>query len=173
LPPSTTFLPILMTTVLPPTSLPSTSLEVTTSLPQEAALLPRLPSSERMALLLRLDLDTVEPGVLSSRQRAALEQELELRELGLQPFSDPSPWQRLTRDQQLLFNEKYLALRADVQEFARQMFLNVSEERQEHAFAAFLSLEVDTLTVVLEREMVEEEQVRRAALARQEEEQEE
>ena len=78
------------------------------------------------------------------------------RELGLDPWADPNPWQRLTREQQLAFNEAYLALGDDVQEFARQMFVTVSEAQQEHAFSAFLSLDLATLTAVLRKEMAEQ-----------------
>merc|ERR1712061_895113 len=94
---------------------------------------------------------------LTARQKAALEQEVSYRELGLDPWTDPNPWQRLTREQQLAFNEAYLALGDDVQEFARQMFLTVSEAQQEHAFAAFLTLDLATLTAVLEKEKAEQE----------------
>merc|ERR1712080_394634 len=109
------------------------------------------------ALLLRLDLESANLDELSARQKAALEQELNYRELGLEPWADPNPWQRLTREQQLAFNEAYLALGDDVQEFARQMFVTVSEAQQEHAFNAFLSLDLATLTAVLQKEMAEQE----------------
>ena len=121
----------------------------------------RIPGSERRALLLRLDLDSAKLEELSARQRAALEQEVSYRELGLEPWSDPNPWQRLTRDQQLAFNEAYLALGDEVQEFARQMFVTVSEVQQEHAFKAFLSLDLATLTAVLEKEKAEQEAIAR------------
>ena len=63
----------------------------------------------------------------------------------------------MTREQQLAFNEAYLALGDDVQEFARQMFVTVSEAQQEHAFNAFLSLDLATLTAVLQKEMAEQQ----------------
>ena len=53
--------------------------------------------------------------VLTPRQKIALKQELELRRKGLSPWSDPTPWQRLSRDEQKLFNEKYLSLPPDLQ----------------------------------------------------------
>merc|ERR1712072_1064971 len=112
--------------------------------------------------LLRLDLESAKLEELSARQKAALEQELSYRELGLEPWSDPNPWQRLTRDQQLAFNEAYLALGDEVQEFARQMFVTVSEAQQEHAFAAFLTLDLATLTAVLEKEKAEQEAIAEA-----------
>ena len=121
----------------------------------------RIPGSERRALLLRLDLDSANLEELNGRQKAALEQEVSYRELGLEPWSDPNPWQRLTRDQQLAFNEAYLALGSEVQEFARQMFVTVSEAQQEHAFAAFLTLDLATLTAVLEKEKAEQEAIAR------------
>ena len=52
---------------------------------------------------------------LSPGQRLALSQELELQQLGLPAFTDPTPWQRLSRDQQLEFNRKYLALPTHLQ----------------------------------------------------------
>ena len=53
--------------------------------------------------------------VLTPRQKLALRQELEVRRLGLEPWSDLSPWQRLSRSQQKKFNEKYLALPPELQ----------------------------------------------------------
>ena len=94
---------------------------------------------------------------MSIGQKAALGEERRYGELGLDPWADPNPWQRLTREQQLAFNEAYLALGDDVQEFARQMFVTVSEAQQEHAFNAFLSLDLATLTAVLQKEMAEQE----------------
>ena len=129
---------------------------------EQGASVTRIPGSERRALLLRLDLESANLQELSARQKAALEQELSYRELGLEPWSDPNPWQRLTREQQLAFNEAYLALGDEVQEFARQMFLTVSEAQQEHAFAAFLTLDLATLTAVLEKEKAEQEAIAKA-----------
>ena len=45
----------------------------------------------------------------------------------------------------------------DVQEFARQMFVTVSKAQQEYAFNAFLSLDLATLTAVLQKEMAEQQ----------------
>ena len=94
---------------------------------------------------------------MSIGQRAALDEERRYGKLGPDPWADPNPWQRLTREQQLAFNEAYLALGDDVQEFARQMFVTVSEAQQEHAFNAFLSLDLATLTAVLQKEMAEQQ----------------
>ena len=129
---------------------------------QEEPVSTRIPGSERRTLLLRLDLETAKLEELTARQKTALEQEVSYRELGLDPWTDPNPWQRLTREQQLAFNEAYLALGDDVQEFARQMFLTVSEAQQEHAFAAFLTLDLATLTAVLEKEKAEQEAIAKA-----------
>ena len=52
---------------------------------------------------------------LDPRQRLAIAQELEYQQLGLPAFTDPTPWQRLTRDQQLEFNRKYLSLPTHLQ----------------------------------------------------------
>ena len=57
--------------------------------------------------LSRTDLDTL---VVSPRQRLAITEELQYQQLGLPAYSDPTPWQRLTRAQQIEFNRKYLAL---------------------------------------------------------------
>ena len=71
--------------------------------------------------------------VLTPRQQLAILQELEHQESGLLPFTDPSPWERLTRVQQEEFNRKYLALRPELQEYSRNQFLSLPPERQEHA----------------------------------------
>ena len=80
-------------------------------------------------------------------------QEVEYQQLGLPPFSDPSPWQRLSRDQQEEFNKKYLALSPELQEFSKSQFLTLSERAQKHAYNAFLSLDIKSLAAVIEKEM--------------------
>ena len=158
---ATTFAPQSFTTQQP--TLDTTHVPVTVApQKQEEPVSTRIPGSERRALLLRLDLETAKLEELTARQKTALEQEVSYRELGLDPWTDPNPWQRLTREQQLAFNEAYLALGDDVQEFARQMFLTVSEAQQEHAFAAFLTLDLATLTAVLEKEKAEQEAIAKA-----------
>ena len=158
---ATTFAPQSFTTQQP--TLDTTHVPVTVApQKQEEPVSTRIPGSERRTLLLRLDLETAKLEELTARQKAALEQEVSYRELGLDPWTDPNPWQRLTREQQLAFNEAYLALGDDVQEFARQMFLTVSEAQQEHAFAAFLTLDLATLTAVLEKEKAEQEAIAKA-----------
>merc|ERR1719483_1523967 len=89
----------------------------------------------------------------------ALTQEVEYRELGLQPFSDPTPWQRLTKGEQQTFNNVYLALPADIQEFARVQFHTVPEEIKEHAFRMFLNLDIETLTFVIGKELQYEQEL--------------
>ena len=158
---ATTFAPQSFTTQQP--TLDTTHVPVTVApQKQEEPVSTRIPGSERRTLLLRLDLETAKLEELTARQKTALEQEVSYRELGLDPWTDPNPWQRLTREQQLAFNEAYLALGDDVQEFARQMFLTVSEAQQEHAFAAFLTLDLATLTAVLEKEKAEQEAIAKA-----------
>ena len=112
----------------------------------------------------RTDLETIE---MTPRQRLAIAQELEYQQLGLPVFTDPSPWQRLSRSQQEEFNKKFLALSPELQEFSRDQFLSLSERGQRHAYNAFLTLESDTLAAVIEKEMekvksgsVRQEQVR-------------
>ena len=77
-----------------------------------------LTGKERKALISHLSEEAVTPGsdlVLSPRQKEALRQEVELRRRGHAPWADPSPWQKLSRHQQLLFNDKYLALPRELQ----------------------------------------------------------
>ena len=77
-----------------------------------------LTGKERKALISHLSEEAVTPGsdlVLSPRQKEALRQEVELRRQGHAPWADPSPWQKLSRHQQLLFNDKYLALPRELQ----------------------------------------------------------
>merc|ERR1711902_113069 len=120
---------------------------------------PRIPAKERESLISHLgnvDLTNVDKLVLTPRQRLAIEQELEYQQLGLAPYTDPTPWQRLTRDQQEKFNRKYLALRSDLQEYSRNQFLSLPEDRQEHAYNAFLSLDIETLSQVIDSELEKE-----------------
>ena len=118
---------------------------------------PQLPALVRKALLSHLtayDLQHLDPLVLSDRQRQAVLQELQHQQLGLHPFTDPSPWQALSRDQHEEFNRKYLLLRKDLQEFSRKQFLTLSRDRQVHAYQAFLSLDIQTLSEAIESELV-------------------
>merc|ERR1711983_630014 len=115
-----------LTTVAPVTT---TTEPTTTTAPPP----PRLSGKEREALIAHLgniDLTQTDKLVLTPRQRLAIAQELEYQQLGLQPFTDPTPWQRLSREQQAAFNEKYLALRPDLQEYSKVQFTSLSEERQ-------------------------------------------
>ena len=79
---------------------------------------PWMSGKERRALvshLRDLDLDTGAALVLTPRQKVALRQELEARRMGLAAWTDLTPWQKLTRAEQRRFNEKYLALPAELQ----------------------------------------------------------
>ena len=116
---------------------------------------------ERRALISHLseyDLRTVDPLVLTPRQQVAILQELEHQELGLPPFTEPTPWQRLTREQRMEFNRKYMALRVDLQEYSRNQLLSLPEDRQAHAYGAFLSLDLQTLIEVIESEIEKEQE---------------
>merc|ERR1712218_453555 len=73
---------------------------------------------------------------------------------GLASFSDPTPWQRLSRDQQEEFNRKYLALSPQLQDFSKSQFTSLPEDRQEHAFNMFLQLDLETLSQVISNELV-------------------
>jgi len=110
----------------------------------------------------QIDLRNTDKLILTPRQRLAIAQELEYQQLGLKPFEDPTPWQRLSRQEQTTFNDKYNALPADVQEFARRQFTDISDERQEHAFEMFLSLDLETLIAVIRKELVREQQALKA-----------
>jgi len=141
------------TTVSPITTTTDISEPATTHPPPPE---PRLSGKERQSLIAHLtdvDLTTIEKLVLSPRQKAALTQELEYKRLGLPAFSDPTPWQRLNRDEQQQFNEKYLALRSDLREYSKVQFTSLPEEMQEHAYKMFLHLDIDTLTQVINREL--------------------
>merc|ERR1712025_119970 len=154
------------TTPTPIQAVPSTT---TIPPPPPPTKAPRLSGKEREALIAHLgniDLRNTDKLVLSPRQRLAIAQELEYQQLGLRPFEDPTPWQRLSRQEQTLFNEKYNALPADAQQFAKRQFTGISEERQEHAFEMFLSLDFETLTAVIRKELAREQE----ALQAQEEE---
>lgn len=99
---------------------------------------------------------------LSPGQRLAIAQELEYQQLGLPAFTDPTPWQRLSRDQQLEFNRKYLSLPTHLQEYSRNQFLSLPDARQEKAYNTFVSVDIETLSRAIEREFNRE----RAALER-------
>ena len=87
----------------------------------------------------------------------------------IQPDATASPWERLTRVQQEEFNRKYLELRPELQEFSRQQFLSLAEDGRTHAYAAFLSLDSDTLAAVLQRELetVQQQQQEQRELQRE------
>ena len=144
----------IVATVSPITTTTQITIATPTAKPLPPA--PRLSGKEREALIAHLndvDLSTIEKLVLSPRQKLALTQELEYKRLGLAAFSDPTPWQRLTREEQSQFNEKYLALRPDLQEYSKVQFTSLPEERQEHAYRMFLHLDIDTLSQVINREL--------------------
>jgi len=158
----TTIIPttITPTTVTPTTVAPTTTVS-TTAAPTTPEP-PRISAKERESLISHLgnvDLTSVDSLVLTPRQRLAIAQELEYQQLGLAPFSDPTPWQRLSREQQEEFNRKYLALRPDLQQYSRNQFLSLPEERQAHAYGAFLSLDTETLSTIIESELQKEREV--------------
>jgi len=114
-----------------------------------------LSGKERYALIGHLgnvDLKKVDKLILTPRQQLAISQEIELLGLGLPPFHDPNAWERLTKEEQILFNEKYLALSPDLQEFAKTQFLSSPEDILIHAFRMFINLDLATLSQVLQRE---------------------
>ena len=132
---------------------------------------PRLSGKAREALIAHLgniDLGNTDKLVLTPRQRQAIAEELEYQQLGLQPFTDPTPWQRLSRDQQTAFNQKFLSLRRDLQEYAKTQFTTLSEDRQAHAFQMFLTLDLETLNEVISTEQTRERAAQEEARAAQE-----
>merc|ERR1712076_34145 len=159
-----------VTTVLPvatteqataTTTLSTTTTTTTTTTPPPPP--PRLSGKEREALIGHLgniDLRNTETLVLSPRQRLAISQELEYQQLGLPSFTDPTPWQRLSRSQQEEFNKKYLALSPELQEFSKGQFTNLPDDRQEHAFNMFIQLDLETLSQVISNELARETELR-------------
>merc|ERR1711892_1379612 len=147
------------------TEAPSMNIIVTTA-PPPVQTTPALSGKERKALISHLSKDilgNVDQLVLTPRQKVAILQELEHQKLGLTPFTDPTPWQRLTREQQLEFNTKYLGLSLELQEYSRNQFLSLPDDRQAHAYAAFLSADLQTLSHAIEQELIREQQVLRKA----------
>merc|ERR1711892_379454 len=142
------------------TEAPSMNIVVTTA-PPPVQTTPDLSGKERKALISHLSKDNlgnVYQLVLTPRQKVAIIQELEHQKLGLPPFTDPTPWQRLTRGQQLEFNKKYLGLSLELQEFSRNQFLSLPDDRKDHAYAVFLSADLDTLSHAIEQELIREQQ---------------
>merc|ERR1712106_1140418 len=143
------------------TEAPSMNILVTTP-PPPVQNTPDLSGKERKALISHLSKDNlgnVDQLVLTPRQKVAILQELEHQKLGLTPFTDPTPWQRLTREQQLEFNKKYLGLSLELQEYSRNQFLSLPDDRQAHAYAVFLSADLQTLSHAIEQELIRERQV--------------
>merc|ERR1711892_1130257 len=143
------------------TEAPSMNIIVTT-VPPPVQTTPDLSGKERKALISHLSKDNlgnVDQLVLTPRQKVAIIQELEHQKLGLPPFTDPTPWQRLTRGQQLEFNKKYLGLSLELQEYSRNQFLSLPDDRQAHAYAVFLSTDLQTLSHAIEQELIREQQV--------------
>merc|ERR1712106_1229338 len=143
------------------TEAPSMNIVVTTP-PPPVQTTPGLSGKERKALISHLSKDklgNVDQLVLTPRQKVAILQELEHQKLGLPPFTDTTPWQRLTREQQLEFNKKYLGLSLELQEYSRNQFLSLPDDRQAHAYAAFLSADLQTLSHAIEQELIKEQQV--------------
>merc|ERR1712106_409820 len=134
---------------------------IVTTAPPPVQTTPDLSGKERKALISNLSKDNlgnVDQLVLTPRQKVAILQELEHQKLGLSPFTDPTPWQRLTREQQLEFNKKYLGLSLELQEYSRNQFLSLPDDRQAHAYAAFLSADLQTLSHAIEQELIREQQ---------------
>merc|ERR1712001_276814 len=140
-PVATTAVPEATTTTAPPSPPPTKP--------------PRLSGKAREALIAHLgniDLRNTDKLVLTPRQRQAIAEELEYQQLGLQPFTDPTPWQRLSRAEQTAFNEKFLSLPRHLQEYAKTQFTSLPDDRQSHAFQMFLTLDLDTLSQVISNE---------------------
>ena len=132
---------------------------------------PRLSGKEREALIAHLgniDLRNTDKLVLTPRQRQAIAEELEYQQLGLQPFTDPTPWQRLSRAEQTAFNEKFLSLPRHLQEYAKTQFTTLPDDRQSHAFQMFLTLDLETLSQVIDNELQREREAAEAARIAQE-----
>merc|ERR1711892_1577127 len=145
------------------TEAPTMNIIVTTA-PPPVQTTPDLSGKERKALISHLSKDNlgnVDQLVLTPRQKVAILQELEHQKIGLPPFTDTTPWQRLTREQQLKFNKKYLGLSLELQEYSRNQFLSLPDDRQAHAYGVFLSADLQTLSHAIERELISEQQALR------------
>ena len=117
---------------------------------------PTLTAAQREGLighLLSLDLQPGDKIGLTPDQRLAVEQELEYRRLGLPDFTDPDPWQKLSREEQSEFNRKFRELSQELQVFSSNQFNTLPESFLEHAFNMFILLDIQTLSKVLEREL--------------------
>ena len=119
-----------------------------------------IPGAERrilIAYLGNIDLSQDDIDIESLKatpiEKLAIAQELELQRHGLAPFTDLTVWQRLSKDQQKEFNRKYLALPYELKMFSRDQFLTLSDKMQARAYNAFLKLDLNTLTHILEQEM--------------------
>ena len=116
---------------------------------------PRLNAKEREALIAHLD-------NINQKQRLVIAQELEYQQLRLPAFSDSTLWQRLSREEQEEFNNTYVSLPLELQEFSKNQFTaftNLPEDRQEHVFNMFITLHLETFTKVIEHELVRERQI--------------
>ena len=119
-----------------------------------------IPAAERRILIaylgnINLSDDDIDIQSLKAtpREKIAVAQELELQRRGLSPFTDPTPWQMLTEEQQNEFNRKYLSLPLELRMFSRDQFLSLSDKMQTKAYNAFLTLDSNTLELVLRNEM--------------------
>merc|ERR1719447_378860 len=117
-PVATTAAPVFTTLASVP-AVPEATTTTTAPPPPPPTKPPRLSGKAREALIAHLgniDLRNTDKLVLTPRQRQAIAEELEYQQLGLQPFTDPTPWQRLSRAEQTAFNEKFLSLPRHLQE---------------------------------------------------------
>ena len=169
-PVATTATPVFTTLASVP-AVPETTTTTTTPPPPPPTKPPRLSGKAREALIAHLgniDLRNTDKLVLTPRQRQAIAEELEYQQLGLQPFTDPTPWQRLSRAEQTAFNEKFLSLPRHLQEYAKTQFTSLPDDRQSHAFQMFLTLDLETLSQVIDNELQREREAAEAARIAQE-----
>jgi len=89
-----------------------------------------------------------------------------------QEMFELSPWQRLSSEQQKLFNEKYKSLSPVLQAYSRSKFLSLPVDRQEHAYAAFLTFDQETLAEVIKEELNREQNAEKQKQLKEERERE-
>ena len=127
--------------------------ETNSHVPTQAPTLTAAQREDLIGHLLSLDLQPGDKIGLTPDQRLAVEQELEYRRLGLPDFTDPDPWQKLSREEQSEFNRKFRELSQELQVFSSNQFNTLPESFLEHAFNMFILLDIQTLSKVLEREL--------------------
>ena len=80
-----------------------------------------------------------------------------------EPSTDPTAWQLLPRAEKTAFYEKFLSLPHILQEYAKTQFTNMPDDCQAHAYQIFLTLDLDTLSQVIDSELQREREAQEQA----------